>query len=63
MLGTRRLCYLETGDPAGRVIVLLHAFPLTARMWLPQLLAASRIVPRAPARMPVPHEEAEPQLR
>jgi 3-oxoadipate enol-lactonase len=40
MLGSRRLCYLETGDSAGRVIVLLHAFPLTARMWLPQLLAA-----------------------
>ena len=39
MLGSRRLSYLEAGDPAGRVLVLLHAFPLTAQMWLPQLLA------------------------
>jgi 3-oxoadipate enol-lactonase len=39
MLGSRRLSYLEAGDPAGRVMVLLHAFPLTAQMWLPQLLA------------------------
>ena len=40
MLESRRLSYLEAGDPAGRVLVLLHAFPLTAEMWLPQLLAA-----------------------
>src|SRR3954468_5744864 len=39
MLGSRRLSYLEAGHPAGRVLVLLHAFPLTAQMWLPQLLA------------------------
>jgi pimeloyl-ACP methyl ester carboxylesterase len=39
MLGARRLSYLEAGHPAGRVLVLLHAFPLTAQMWLPQLLA------------------------
>ena len=36
-LGARRLEYLEAGDPAGRVLVLLHAFPLSARMWKPQL--------------------------
>jgi pimeloyl-ACP methyl ester carboxylesterase len=36
-LGVRRLEYLEAGDPAGRVLVLLHAFPLSARMWKPQL--------------------------
>jgi pimeloyl-ACP methyl ester carboxylesterase len=39
MLGSRRVSYLEAGDPAGRVLVLLHGFPLTAQMWLPQLLA------------------------
>ena len=39
MLGSRRVAYLEAGDPAGRAILLLHAFPLTAQMWLPQLLA------------------------
>jgi 3-oxoadipate enol-lactonase len=36
-LGSRRLEYLEAGDPTGRVILLLHAFPLMARMWQPQL--------------------------
>jgi 3-oxoadipate enol-lactonase len=36
-LGARRLEYLEAGDPAGRVLVLLHAFPLAAAMWQPQL--------------------------
>jgi pimeloyl-ACP methyl ester carboxylesterase len=36
-LGARRLEYLEAGDPAGRVVVLLHAFPLSARMWEAQL--------------------------
>ena len=39
MLGPRGLSYLEAGHPAGRVLILLHAFPLTAQMWLPQLLA------------------------
>ena len=38
-LGARRLEYLAAGDPAGRVLVLLHAFPLSARMWKPQLAA------------------------
>jgi 3-oxoadipate enol-lactonase len=36
--GSRRVSYVEAGDPAGRVMVLLHAFPVTARMWRPQLL-------------------------
>lgn len=30
----RRLSYLDAGH--GRVVVLLHAFPLDAEMWLPQ---------------------------
>jgi pimeloyl-ACP methyl ester carboxylesterase len=33
----RRIRYLDTG--AGRPVVLLHAFPLNADMWLPQLQA------------------------
>ncbi len=36
-VGSRRLAYLETGEPDGRVAVLLHAFPVTARMWQPQM--------------------------
>jgi 3-oxoadipate enol-lactonase len=38
-LGSRQVSYLEAGPSDGRVLVLLHAFPLTAEMWLPQLLA------------------------
>jgi 3-oxoadipate enol-lactonase len=38
-LGSRRVSFLETGGTQGRVLVLLHAFPLTADMWQPQLLA------------------------
>ena len=34
-VGGRRLRYLEAGG--GRPAVLLHAFPLTADMWRPQL--------------------------
>jgi 3-oxoadipate enol-lactonase len=33
----RRLTYLDSG--AGRPVVLIHAFPLNAGMWLPQLNA------------------------
>ena len=39
MFGSRRVSYLEAGDPDGRVVILLHAFPLTAEMWSPQLAA------------------------
>jgi pimeloyl-ACP methyl ester carboxylesterase len=39
-LGTRRLAYLEGGQPDGRAVVWLHAFPLTARMYTDQLAAA-----------------------
>jgi pimeloyl-ACP methyl ester carboxylesterase len=36
--GPRTLSYLATGTfPKGRVVVFLHAFPLNADMWLPQL--------------------------
>ena len=36
--GPRTLSYLATGPfPNGRVVVFLHAFPLNAGMWLPQL--------------------------
>lgn len=35
--GSRRLAYLEAGPPGGRPLVLLHAFPLAAAMWRPQL--------------------------
>jgi 3-oxoadipate enol-lactonase len=38
-VGARHLAYLETGGSHGRTLVLLHAFPLNAKMWLPQLLA------------------------
>jgi 3-oxoadipate enol-lactonase len=37
-----RISYLDTqgpGAPPGRVLVLLHAFPLSAEMWQPQLAA------------------------
>lgn len=39
-LATRTIRYFETGG--GRPLVLLHAFPLTAEQWLPQL---SRVPP------------------
>ena len=36
--GPRTLSYLATGPfPNERVVVFLHAFPLNAGMWLPQL--------------------------
>jgi 3-oxoadipate enol-lactonase len=38
----RRISYLDTqgqGTPGGRALVLLHAFPLSAEMWQPQLAA------------------------
>jgi pimeloyl-ACP methyl ester carboxylesterase len=34
-IGNRRICCLEAG--AGWPVVLLHAFPLSSRMWRPQL--------------------------
>ena len=37
--GTCRLSYLEAGS--GRPMILLHAFPLNAEMWNPQLAAPS----------------------
>lgn len=37
MIGSRRLACYEAGSPAGRALVLLHAFPLTSAMWRPQL--------------------------
>ena len=40
-LPTRSVRYLETGE--GVPLVLLHAFPLNAEQWLPQL---SRVPPR-----------------
>ena len=39
--GRARLHYLEAGS-GDRVLVLLHAFPLDARMWEDQLTALSR---------------------
>jgi 3-oxoadipate enol-lactonase len=33
----RHLAYVEAGAPGGRVLLLLHAFPLTADMWRPQM--------------------------
>ncbi len=38
-IGTRTLAYLDTapGESARRTCVLLHAFPLSAAMWEPQL--------------------------
>lgn len=38
-LGSRNVAYLEGGRPDGRPVVLLHAFPLAAAMWRPQLAA------------------------
>lgn len=35
--GRRTISYLEAGDPRGPALLLLHAFPLHAGMWLPQL--------------------------
>jgi pimeloyl-ACP methyl ester carboxylesterase len=37
LVGTRHLTYREAGAADGRVLVLLHAFPLTADMWHAQL--------------------------
>lgn len=37
LLGRRHVTYLEAGTPDGRTLVLLHAFPLNADMWRPQL--------------------------
>jgi pimeloyl-ACP methyl ester carboxylesterase len=37
LVGTRHLTYLEAGAGDARVLVLLHAFPLTADMWQAQL--------------------------
>jgi 3-oxoadipate enol-lactonase len=37
LVGSRHLTYLEAGTGGGRTLVLLHAFPLTAEMWQPQL--------------------------
>jgi pimeloyl-ACP methyl ester carboxylesterase len=39
LLGRRHVSYLEAGTPEGRTLVLLHAFPLNADMWRPQLSA------------------------
>ena len=39
LVGSRHLTYLEAGTGGGRTLVLLHAFPLTADMWQPQLQA------------------------
>ncbi len=39
LLGRRHVTYLEAGTPEGRTLVLLHAFPLNADMWRPQLSA------------------------
>jgi pimeloyl-ACP methyl ester carboxylesterase len=30
--------YLDAGSASGRVLILLHAFPLSADQWLPQML-------------------------
>ncbi|MFB3853502.1 MAG: alpha/beta fold hydrolase [Vicinamibacterales bacterium] len=43
-LDSRTISYLDTGaattsPPGSRVLVLLHAFPLSARMWAPQMEA------------------------
>ena len=36
-IGGRHISYLEAGVPDGRVLVLLHAFPLSADMYRAQL--------------------------
>ncbi|MEK7389275.1 MAG: alpha/beta fold hydrolase [Elusimicrobiota bacterium] len=36
-----RLALREVGDPQGRAVVLLHAFPVSGSMWQPQLEALS----------------------
>src|SRR5919109_364305 len=33
----RHVAYIEAGAPGGRVLVLLHAFPLAADMWRAQI--------------------------
>ncbi|HEX7086332.1 MAG TPA: alpha/beta fold hydrolase [Vicinamibacterales bacterium] len=38
-IGGRRVRWLDAGPESGRVLVWLHAFPLSAAMWLPQLEA------------------------
>ena len=39
-VGSRALSYLAAGDrPGARLAIFLHAFPLNAEMWLPQLAA------------------------
>lgn len=38
-LGSRELSYIDAGESGGRALFLLHAFPLTAEMWRPQLSA------------------------
>ena len=38
-VGTRHLAYLEAGGGHDRTILLVHAFPLNASMWRPQLEA------------------------
>src|SRR5690606_41690711 len=37
--GGRRVRWLEAGPESDRVLVWLHAFPLSAAMWEPQLQA------------------------
>ena len=39
LLGSRHVAYLDAGPPDGRVLMLLHAFPLSAEMWRRQLEA------------------------
>jgi pimeloyl-ACP methyl ester carboxylesterase len=39
---SRQVSYIEAGVSDGPVVVLLHAFPLAAEMWTPQLDAAPR---------------------
>jgi pimeloyl-ACP methyl ester carboxylesterase len=36
-LAHRSLRYIESGSESGRVLLLLHAFPLSADQWLPQV--------------------------
>jgi pimeloyl-ACP methyl ester carboxylesterase len=38
-LGSREVSYIDSGSSGGRALLLLHAFPLTAKMWRPQLAA------------------------
>lgn len=59
--GGRALSFLRAGDPdPSRLVVFLHAFPLTAGMWRPQLavLAPGAVLDTIPGAGHLPNLEA-----